>query len=271
MFDRRRHAAHYLNRAILVAMLFLALAGLTPFGKVELAGAAPPKAGKADVFPADNVWNRMVTDLPVHPLSGTYLSTIGLNAHFHADFGSGTWDGGPIGIPYVIVPGSQPKVPIHFTAYGDESDPGPMPIPPNAPIEGGPDSDGGRAPGAEASVRKAIADAHGQHVMDVARDLAGAHAMLAGSGPVGRLGPFRRCNGGCHLVTGLPVRPGPHGGRGDGRGAAQHRGGKGARTPARSVRFVRYTSGRWSGGRDSLPAGCRQVPGRSRLMIRRGC
>jgi alkylation response protein AidB-like acyl-CoA dehydrogenase len=47
----------------------------------------------------------------------------------------------------------------------------------------------GRVPGAEASVRKAIADAHGQHVMNVARDLAGPHAMLAGSGPVGGWGP----------------------------------------------------------------------------------
>ena len=46
----------------------------------------------------------------------------------------------------------------------------------------------GRAPGPEASVRKAIADAHGQHVMGVARDLAGAHAMLAATGPVGGWG-----------------------------------------------------------------------------------
>ncbi len=42
----------------------------------------------------------------------------------------------------------------------------------------------GRQPGAEASVRKAIADAHGQHVMDVARDLAGPYGMLQGTGPV---------------------------------------------------------------------------------------
>lgn len=47
----------------------------------------------------------------------------------------------------------------------------------------------GRQPGAEASVRKAIADRHGQHVMGVARDLAGPHAMLSRSGPVGGWGP----------------------------------------------------------------------------------
>ena len=56
----------------------------------------------------------------------------------HADFGSGLWDGGPIGIPYVTVPGTQPKVPVTFE-YADESDPGPYPIPPDAPIEWGSD------------------------------------------------------------------------------------------------------------------------------------
>jgi hypothetical protein len=60
-----------------------------------------------------------------------------------ADFGSGTWDGGPIGIPFVVVPGSQQRVPVSFE-YADESDPGPYPIPPDAPIEGGPNSTGDR-------------------------------------------------------------------------------------------------------------------------------
>ena len=60
-----------------------------------------------------------------------------------ADFGSGEWDGGPIGIPYTVVGGGQPEVPVDFD-YDDESDPGPYPIPPDAPIEGGPDSDGDR-------------------------------------------------------------------------------------------------------------------------------
>ncbi len=106
--------------------------------------AAPPQAGKASVFPADNIWNLPVADLPVHPLSTAYLNSIGLGASLKADFGAGLWGGGPIGIPYVVVPGSQPKVPIHYTAYGDESDPGPMPIPHDAPVEGGPNGDGDR-------------------------------------------------------------------------------------------------------------------------------
>ena len=53
------------------------------------------------------------------------------------------WEGAPIGIPYVVVPGTQKKVPVTFK-YADESDPGPYPIPPDAPIEGGPKGDGDR-------------------------------------------------------------------------------------------------------------------------------
>jgi len=62
----------------------------------------------------------------------------------HPDFGSGTWDGGPIGIPFVTVPGAQAFVPIIFTLYGDESDAGPYPVPSDAPIEGGSNSTGDR-------------------------------------------------------------------------------------------------------------------------------
>ncbi len=141
MSQRHRATRRPLVAAALVALLLLA--GVAPFGPV--AGAvAPPHAGKATVFPADNIWNRAVTDLPTHPRSASYLGNVGLGATFHADFGRGLWNGGPIGIPHVVVPGSQPKVPIHYTAYGDESDPGPMPIPVNAPIEGGPQADGDR-------------------------------------------------------------------------------------------------------------------------------
>jgi hypothetical protein len=103
----------------------------------------PPEVAGCTIFPADNVWNTPVDTLPVDTSSDTYIATIGADAHVHADFGSGTWDGGPIGIPYVAVPGTQPKVDVTF-GYDDESDPGPYPIPPTAPIEGGPSSDGDR-------------------------------------------------------------------------------------------------------------------------------
>jgi hypothetical protein len=104
--------------------------------------AAPQIAGCA-VFPGDNIWNTPVDTLPVDPNSDAYVATIGADGYVHPDFGSGTWEGAPIGIPYVDVPGSQPRVPVTFE-YQNESDSGPYPIPSNAPIEGGSDSDGDR-------------------------------------------------------------------------------------------------------------------------------
>ena len=94
----------------------------------------------------------------------------------------------------------------------------------------------GRAPGAEASVRKAIADAHGQHIMDLARDLAGPHAMLTGTGPAGT--PGRP-----HLVPRLPLLAGADRRRRHGRGATQHRGRKGSRSAARSLTLHRSPHG----------------------------
>lgn len=105
--------------------------------------ASPPDLAGCAVFPSGNIWNVPVDTLPVDAGSASYISTIGATTGMHADFGSGTWDGAPIGIPWVDVPGSQPPVPIVFT-YSDESDPGPYPIPPEAPIEGGSSSTGDR-------------------------------------------------------------------------------------------------------------------------------
>lgn len=112
--------------------------------RTSTAGPTQTPGGPCPVLPANNIWNKNISALPTHVRSSAYMSSIGLNAHMHADFGSGEWDGGPIGIPYVYVPGSQPFVPINFTEYGDQSDPGPYPVPTNAPVEGGPDSDGDR-------------------------------------------------------------------------------------------------------------------------------
>jgi hypothetical protein len=94
------------------------------------------------IFPADNPWNADVSAMPVDARSATYLKSIGLDTGLHPDFGT-VWDGAPIGIPYVVVRGTQPKVPVTFY-YADESDPGPYPIPPDAPIEGGSASSGDR-------------------------------------------------------------------------------------------------------------------------------
>jgi hypothetical protein len=94
------------------------------------------------LLPDDNPWNQDISKLPVDPNSARYIESIGLGKNLHPDFGT-VYNGAPSGIPYVVVDSKQPKVPVTFE-YADESDPGPYPIPPNAPIEGGPKSDGDR-------------------------------------------------------------------------------------------------------------------------------
>ena len=105
--------------------------------------AASDQTLTCKLFPANNVWNTPIDTLPVDANSTKYINTIGATGHVHADFGSGLWDGGPIGIPFTTVPGTQKKVNVTFD-YDDESDPGPYPIPADAPIEGGSNSDGDR-------------------------------------------------------------------------------------------------------------------------------
>ena len=105
--------------------------------------ATPPQLAGCDIFPADNIWNTRVDSLPQDANSSAYIATIGRAAVVHADFGSGLWEGKPIGIPYVTVYGSQPKVAVSFE-YADESDAGPYPIPTAAPVEGGPNGTGDR-------------------------------------------------------------------------------------------------------------------------------
>jgi hypothetical protein len=88
-------------------------------------------------FPADNAWNRDISSEPVDPNSSAIINFIGASTPLHPDFGAGLYGGQTIGIPYVVVSGS-PLVNVKYTAYGSESDPGPMPVPKNAPIEGYP-------------------------------------------------------------------------------------------------------------------------------------
>ncbi|MBN1812059.1 MAG: hypothetical protein JXA14_09515 [Anaerolineae bacterium] len=102
-----------------------------------------PRIEGCRVFPADHIWNVPIDDLPLDPNSAAYINTIGASTGLHPDFGSGTWEGFPIGIPYVVVPGTQAKSFVTFV-YDDESDDGPYPIPPDPPIEGDPDGDGDR-------------------------------------------------------------------------------------------------------------------------------
>ena len=90
------------------------------------------------VFPADNPWNRRVDDLPVHENSAAIVRSIGLDDPVHPDFGSGRYEGRPIGIPYNVVSRKQPKVRVRFE-YASESDRGPYPVPRRPRIEGGSD------------------------------------------------------------------------------------------------------------------------------------
>ena len=110
---------------------------------VPAIGHRLPSAPDCPIFPADNHWNLKVDQLPVHENSDAIVRSIGRDTGLHPDFGSGRYEGAKIGIPYVVVPRDQKKVPISFY-YPDESDPGPYPIPKDAPIEGGRDSDGDR-------------------------------------------------------------------------------------------------------------------------------
>jgi hypothetical protein len=103
------------------------------------AGALPlPGAPGCPIFPKNNPWNRRVDQLPVASNSAQLLRSIGLNTGLHPDFGSGLYDGGPIGIPFNVVSAKTPRVHLSFD-YAGESDKGPYPIPTNAKLEYGSD------------------------------------------------------------------------------------------------------------------------------------
>ncbi len=124
-----------MHRLAAVALLVAAAAA-------SAAWALPhPAAPRCPIFPASSPWNQRVDRLPVAAGSDATIATIG--GHVHADFGSGLWDGGPIGIPVTVVRGSQRRLPVSFE-YASESDRGPYPIPAGVRIEGGPGANGDR-------------------------------------------------------------------------------------------------------------------------------
>ena len=130
-----------LHFALLCSLLFMpvAFAGATYQVALPIVFGRPPLPiiGGCEVFPSDNAWNQDISQLPVDPRSNAYIASISADGDrfLHPDFGSNP----SYGIPYLVVPASQPLVPINFLAYGDESDPGPYPIPANAPVEAGSD------------------------------------------------------------------------------------------------------------------------------------
>lgn len=152
-------------------------------------------------FPSDNPWNADVSREPVDPSSATLIASCGLRT-LHPDFGT-VWNGAPNGIPYVVVRGSQPKVPVSF-GYADESDAGPYPIPPDAPIEGGPNGTGDR------HVLVIDIDAWKLYELFDARPENGGARWRAGSGAVFDLGSnaLRPAGWTSADAAGLPIFPG---------------------------------------------------------------
>jgi hypothetical protein len=107
----------------------LAAAWTTP---VAAFSRPAPREGGCPIFPASNPLNQDISHAPVDPNSARYIASIGLSGHLHPDFGTEP----SYGIPYTVVGPRQPKVGIVFSEFGEESNPGPYPIPANAPVEG---------------------------------------------------------------------------------------------------------------------------------------
>ncbi|MFN7980437.1 MAG: VCBS repeat-containing protein [Vicinamibacterales bacterium] len=157
--------------------------------------------GGCSVLPANNIWNTPINTLPVASSSATLVNTIGATRGFHADFGSGVWDGGPIGIPFVTVPGSQTKYPATFD-YAEDSDKGPYAVPLTAPIEGGSASTGDR---------HAIAiDTTNCILYELYYAFPGASSWTAGSGAIFDLksNALRTAGWTSADAAGLPIVPG---------------------------------------------------------------
>lgn len=125
-----------MQRTMCFWMCTIMLVLLVPAGQ----GAA---VGGVQVFPSDHIWNVAAGPLPVDVRSADYVNRIGAEKHLHPDFGSGLWEGKPVGIPYNVVDNSVPKQAVTFD-YDDESDPGPYPVPEDPLIEGGGGSEGDR-------------------------------------------------------------------------------------------------------------------------------
>jgi hypothetical protein len=127
-----------MRRAILLLCAGLLLLGASTANALKM-----PSAPSCPVFPKSNPWNQRVDSLSVAANSDEIVRSIGANGSVHADFGSGLWEGAPIGIPITVVGKRQKKTRVSFE-YADESDRGPYPIPRNVKIEGGRSSTGDR-------------------------------------------------------------------------------------------------------------------------------
>jgi hypothetical protein len=153
-------------------------------------------------FPDDNPWNTPVDAAPLDPNSAVLIAAIGSGTALHPDFGA-NWNGGPFGIPYIVVAGSTAGVAVAFD-YADESDPGPYPIPANAPIEGG------AASGGDRHVLVIDRDHWMLYELYAAYPVAGGARWTAGSGAIFDLASdaLRPAGWTSADAAGLPIFPG---------------------------------------------------------------
>jgi hypothetical protein len=186
---------------VILASSVLALAaGVAAVGSN---GHPLPRAKSCPVFPANNPWNQRVDRLPVASNSGAVVRAIGAGDNMHADFGSGTYGGGPIGIPYTTVGKRQKRVRVSFD-YADESDKGPYPLPRNAPIEGGRNADGDRHVIVVDRARCKLYELFDAHPLN------GGRSWHAGSGAIWSLrsNRLRPATWTSADAAGLPILPG---------------------------------------------------------------
>jgi hypothetical protein len=160
-----------------------------------------PSARHCPVFPATNAWNQRVDKLPVSADSAELISSIGLNSPVHADFGSGEWDGGPIGIPFDVVSKKTPTSRVSFD-YADESNRVRYPIPPHVHIEGGANASGDR--------HAILVDKSNCRLYELYDLRHSGHGWTAGSGAVWNLrsNHLRPAGWTSADAAGLPIFPG---------------------------------------------------------------
>jgi hypothetical protein len=147
---RARHIVSAVAALAACAIATSALAAPSPIDRpanalrtaIRMGSTGGPTIGGCPMFPADNAWNTPIAAAPLRAGSDQTIATIQANGadFLHPDFGSNA----EYGIPYVVVPAGQPRVSVTYDSYADESDPGPFPIPTNAPVEGGSASTGDR-------------------------------------------------------------------------------------------------------------------------------
>ena len=160
-----------------------------------------PAAPRCPIFPRTNAWNQRVDRLPVARNSAEIVAAIGAERSVHADFGSGLWNGGPIGIPITVVGRNQPKTRVAFE-YAGESDRGPYPIPRNVKIEGGRASTGDR--------HALILDRDACRLYELFALYANGRGWRAGSGAIWNLrsNKLRPAGWTSADAAGLPILPG---------------------------------------------------------------